>query len=62
MLTENFAPQFPIKLIAKDFRYTLGAAAPGALLVTASAPAEFETAIAEGAWCPHNMTGLARLH
>lgn len=61
MLAENFAPQFPIDMIAKDFRYALDTAAPGALPMTASALAEFDKAIAEGLGAL-NMTGLAKLH
>ncbi len=46
--TENLAPRFPIDLIVRDFRHTLGATEPGASPITASALAEFNKAIA--AW------------
>ncbi len=61
MLTGNFAPQFPIELIEKDFGYTLGAAgSPNAAPTIAAARGVFQRAIASG-FGGENMTGVVQL-
>ena len=61
MLSGNFAPQFPIGLIEKDFDYTLQAAGnPDAAPMIAAARAVFQQAIANGL-AEQNMTSVVRL-
>lgn len=62
MLAENFAPQFTIELIEKDFGYTLEAAgANKALSMIAAARGVFQTAKDRG-FGAENMTSVARLY
>ncbi|NWD74017.1 NAD(P)-dependent oxidoreductase [Pseudomonas gingeri] len=61
MLTENFAPQFPVELIEKDFSYTLKEA--GAITnapTIAAAHDVFLSAIAQGMGA-ENMTSVVKL-
>lgn len=62
MLTGNFAPQFPIALIEKDFGYTLDAAgSPQAAPTIAAARDVFREAVSRGLGAS-NMTGVAQLY
>lgn len=62
MLTRNFAPQFPIELIEKDFFYAeaLAGGAQRAPLI-AAARAQFRRAIEQG-WGGANMTGVSQFY
>lgn len=61
MLSGNFAPQFPIELIEKDFGYALAAAGPPEAAPTiAAARSIFQTAIAKGLG-RENMTSVVKL-
>jgi len=61
MLAENFAPQFPVELIEKDFGYVIGAAGSAAAAPTLAAARDvFRQAIARG-FGADNMTCVARL-
>ncbi|WP_186237204.1 NAD(P)-dependent oxidoreductase [Burkholderia gladioli] len=61
MLAVNFAPQFPVELIEKDFGYTLQAAGSDAAAPTiAAARGVFRTAIERG-FGQDNMTGVVKL-
>jgi len=61
MLTGNFAPQFPVELIEKDFGYTVQAASsPEAVPTIAAARGVFRHAIETG-FGADNMTGVVRL-
>jgi len=61
MLAGNFAPQFPVELIEKDFGYTVGAAgSPEAVPTIAAARDVFRRAIEVGLG-RENMTGVVRL-
>ena len=61
MLEGNFAPQFPVELIEKDFGYTLDVAgSPEAAPTIAAAHDIFQRAIANG-FGRENMTGVVRL-
>ncbi|WP_210014389.1 NAD(P)-dependent oxidoreductase [Pseudomonas palmensis] len=61
MVAGNFAPQFPIELIEKDFGYTLQAAVSTQAAPTiAAAQGVFQQAIARGL-AGQNMTGVVRL-
>jgi len=61
MLTGNFAPQFPVALIEKDFGYAVEAAGSAdAAPVLAAALGVFREAIARGLG-EANMTGVVRL-
>jgi 3-hydroxyisobutyrate dehydrogenase len=61
MLAGNFAPQFPIELIEKDFGYTLQTAGSDAAAPTiAAARSVFQTAIERG-FGKDNMTGVLKL-
>lgn len=61
MLAGNFAPQFPIELIEKDFGYTLQAAGSDADAPTiAAARGVFRTAIERGLG-KENMTSVVKL-
>lgn len=61
MLTGNFAPQFPVELIEKDFGYMLRVAgSPEAAPTIAAARGVFQHAIERGSG-PDNMTGVVRL-
>ncbi|WP_186250702.1 NAD(P)-dependent oxidoreductase [Burkholderia gladioli] len=61
MLAGNFAPQFPVELIEKDFGYTLQAAGSDAAAPTiAAARGVFRTAIERG-FGQDNMTGVVKL-
>jgi 3-hydroxyisobutyrate dehydrogenase len=58
MLAGNFAPQFPIELIEKDFGYAIEAAgSPAAVPTIAAARGVFQRAI-EGGLGGKNMTGV----
>lgn len=62
MTARAFAPQFPVDLIAKDFRYALAAAGGEASApVTAAAHAVFRRA-GERGWEKENMTVVLRLY
>jgi len=62
MLSGEFAPQFPVELMAKDFNYTLAAnAEEGAMPITASALAVYRRAEAQSLGA-QNMTAVARLY
>jgi 3-hydroxyisobutyrate dehydrogenase len=61
MLTGNFAPQFPVELIEKDFGYAVAAAgSPDAAPTIAAARRVFQRAIDSG-FGADNMTGVVRL-
>lgn len=61
MLAANFAPQFPVELIEKDFGYTVVAAgSPQAVPTIAAARSVFQRAIESG-FGADNMTGVVRL-
>lgn len=61
MLAGNFAPQFPIELIEKDFGYTLQMAGSDSSAPTiAAARGVFRTAIERG-YGQDNMTGVVKL-
>lgn len=61
MLAENFAPQFPIELIEKDFGYMLQAAGKDSSAPTiAAARGVFREAIERG-FGDDNMTGVVKL-
>lgn len=61
MLAGDFAPQFPIELIEKDFGYTLQAAGSDAQAPTIAAAREvFRQALRQGMGKDH-MTGVVRL-
>ncbi|SDN02924.1 NAD(P)-dependent oxidoreductase [Ensifer sp. YR511] len=61
MLSGSFAPQFPIELIEKDFRYIVGAAGTEANVPTVLAALQvFQSAISCG-YGDENMTGVVRL-
>jgi 3-hydroxyisobutyrate dehydrogenase len=61
MLAGNFAPQFPVELIEKDFGYTIRAAgSPEAAPTIAAAHSVFQTAIQRG-FGAENMTSVVRL-
>ncbi len=61
MLSGNFAPQFPIELIEKDFGYTLQAAGSDVAAPTiAAARGVFRSAIERGLG-KDNMTGVVKL-
>lgn len=61
MLTGNFAPQFPVQLIEKDFAYVLQeAGSPEHTPTIAAAHAVFLAAIANGSG-HENMTSVAKL-
>ena len=61
MLTANFAPQFPIELIEKDFAYVLEAAGGESAAPTiAAARGVFQRAISQGLGGV-NMTGVIKL-
>jgi 3-hydroxyisobutyrate dehydrogenase len=57
MLARNFAPAFPISLVAKDLVLALGSAR--ALPMTATATSVYEAAIAAG-WGEDNITGVVQ--
>jgi len=62
MLSGDFSVQFPVELMAKDFRYALSAAgAPDAAPVMAAAQKVFLDAISKG-YGEDNMTSVARLY
>ncbi|WP_374539555.1 NAD(P)-dependent oxidoreductase [Chitinimonas taiwanensis] len=62
MLAEDFKPQFPIELIAKDFAYTAAAAGSGAQIPMVSAAMQvFEQALGRHLG-GENMTAVARLY
>jgi 3-hydroxyisobutyrate dehydrogenase len=61
MLAGNFAPQFPVELIEKDFGYAVRAAGSAEAVPTiAAARNVFQTAIQHG-FSPENMTSVVRL-
>lgn len=61
MLAGNFAPQFPIELIEKDFGYALRLAGSGSAAPTiAAARGVFRAAIEQG-FGDENMTGVVKL-
>lgn len=61
MLGENFAPQFPVELIEKDFGYAIGVAGSADTAPTlAAARNVFRQAIERG-FGADNMTGVVRL-
>jgi 3-hydroxyisobutyrate dehydrogenase len=61
MLTGNFAPQFPVELIEKDFGYVLNEVnTPEAAPTVAAARGVFQRAIERGLG-GDNMTGVVRL-
>jgi 3-hydroxyisobutyrate dehydrogenase len=61
MLAGNFAPQFPIELIEKDFGYAVqSASSPEAVPTIAAARSVFQQAIEHGLGA-ENMTGVVRL-
>jgi 3-hydroxyisobutyrate dehydrogenase len=61
MLSGNFAPQFPIELIEKDFGYAVAAAGSlEAAPTIAAARSIFQRAIAEGLG-RENMTGVVKM-
>jgi 3-hydroxyisobutyrate dehydrogenase len=61
MLAGNFAPQFPIALIEKDFGYAVDAAgSPDAAPTIAAARSIFQRAIAKGLG-GENMTGVVQM-
>jgi len=61
MLAGNFAPQFPVELIEKDFGYAVSAAgSPEAAPTIAAARRVFQRAIENG-FGADNMTGVVRL-
>jgi 3-hydroxyisobutyrate dehydrogenase-like beta-hydroxyacid dehydrogenase len=60
MLARNFAPAFPVELIAKDFGYMLRNTAD-MTPISAAAQSVFERAIAAG-FATDNMTGVAKLY
>jgi 3-hydroxyisobutyrate dehydrogenase len=61
MLAANFAPQFPVELIEKDFGYTVEAAgSPQAVPTIAAARSVFQRAVESG-FGADNMTGVVRL-
>jgi 3-hydroxyisobutyrate dehydrogenase len=61
MLNGNFAPQFPIELIEKDFGYAVSAAgSPEAAPTIAAARGIFQRAIAKG-FGGENMTGVVQM-
>jgi 3-hydroxyisobutyrate dehydrogenase len=63
MLAGNFAPVFPIELVAKDFGYVVStaAAANAATPISAATLAAFESAIAQGHG-GKNITGIAAMY
>ena len=63
MLTHNFAPQFPIELVEKDFGYALEAASAhnAHLPITQAARHIFAEAIGRG-YGSDNITGLVQLY
>jgi 3-hydroxyisobutyrate dehydrogenase len=62
MLSGNFAPQFPVELIDKDFRYALQVAgSPEKVPTIAAAHAVFDNGIAKGLG-KLNMTGIVKLY
>jgi 3-hydroxyisobutyrate dehydrogenase len=61
MLSRNFAPAFPVELVAKDFGYLLRDTAIEAAPVSAAAGFVFERAIATGL-AAENMTAVAKLY
>ena len=62
MLARNFAPQFPIELIEKDFGYTVQAAgSPSATPMVSAARGVFREAIEHG-FGKSNMTGVVQLN
>lgn len=60
MIAGNFAPQFTIELMEKDFGYAIGAGAPGAAPTIAAARSLFQKAV-EAGFGERNMTGVAGL-
>ncbi len=61
MLSGNFAPQFPVDLIEKDFGYAVQAAgSPEAAPTLAAARGVFQTAKARG-FAEENMTSVVKL-
>jgi len=61
MITRNFAPQFPIGLIEKDFGYAVAVAGtPTQVPTIAAAHSVFKQAIAQGL-TEQNMTGVVNL-
>lgn len=61
MLAENFAPQFPVELIEKDFGYAIGeAGSEDAAPTLAAARNVFRQAIKHG-FAADNMTSVVRL-
>lgn len=61
MLTGNFAPQFPVALIEKDFGYAVRVAGgPDAVPMVAAARAVFQQAITQG-YGEDNMSGVVKL-
>jgi 3-hydroxyisobutyrate dehydrogenase len=63
MLAENFAPMFPIELVAKDFGYALGLAASveANAPLTEAASAVFKSALNQGHG-DDNSTAVARVY
>jgi 3-hydroxyisobutyrate dehydrogenase len=61
MLVGNFAPQFPVELIEKDFGYVLREVSdPKAAPTIAAARSVFQRAIEHGLGCD-NLTSVVRL-
>ncbi|RFU49140.1 NAD(P)-dependent oxidoreductase [Paraburkholderia sp. DHOC27] len=61
MLSENFAPQFPVELIEKDFGYTVQTASSESSAPTiAAARSVFRTAMERG-YSQENMTAVVKL-
>lgn len=63
MLAHNFAPQFPVELVAKDFGCTLDTAAEtaSAMPMTHAAGEVFARAI-EAGYAADNLTGVVKLY
>ena len=63
MLAEDYRPQAPVDLIAKDLGYALtqGAAVQASLPLTAEARSQFAAAQAAG-WGHENIVAVAKLH
>ncbi len=61
MLAENFAPQFPVELIEKDFGYAIGLAGSVDAAPTLAAARDVFRLAMESGFGADNMTGVVRL-
>ena len=61
ILAGNFAPAFPVELVAKDLAYLSGGIAPDSIPLSAAARAVFEKGIAAGL-SGENFTAVAKLY